>query len=179
MELQTRPVVKLITHLKMRKNNSDIKFRPTYTAVVQCVSMVLLSAVPFTLVFVTKVNLNTVILILAAIPSCLIAYWGIAKIFTKRIVSDNNGFVFYNGPFRYNIDIEKMQVYYEKVWVLGGNYKDYFGLVLYRDKDKIVGFSMSNRFVLTYEMDEVKLEYYQQEFMSKIGIDIRVVKPLF
>lgn len=163
----------------MRKNSSGIKFRPTYTAVVQCVSMVLLSAVPFTLMLVTKVNLNAVTLIFTAIPSCLIAYLGIAKIFTKRIISDDNSLVFYNGPFKYNIDLEKMQVYYEKVWVLGGNYKDYFGLVLYRDKGKIVGFSMNNRFVLTYEMDEVKLEYYQQEFMSKMRVDIKVIKPLF
>lgn len=116
---------------------------------------------------------------LAALPSCLTAYWGIAKVFTKRIVSDNNGLVFYNGPFKYNINTEKMQVYYEKVWVLGGNYKDYFGLVLYRNKDKIIAFSVNNRFVLTYEMDEVKLGYYQQELMNKIGIEIQVVKPLF
>lgn len=163
----------------MRKNNSDIKFGLTYTAVVQCISMVLMSAVPFSLIYVTKVSLNPITLILAAIPSCMVVYWGIAKIFTKRIVSNNNRLLFYNGPFKYNIDIEKMQIYYEKVWVLGGNYKDYFGLVLYRDKDKIVGFSMNNSFVLTYEMDEIKLEYYQQEFMSKMGIDIKAVKPLF
>lgn len=71
-----------------------------------------------------------------------------------------------------------MALYYEKVSVLGGRFKDYYGLVLYRDIDKIFGMSFNNRFVLAYEMDEVKLEIYQKKFKDLLDIEIKVVKAL-
>jgi len=157
--------------------SSVVKIKPSYTAIVQFVFFGMLSAFPFALVYTTGSNLGLVSMIFVYVLSSLIFYSGIKKIFIKKIEVFDDKILFHSGPFRYQLDREKLTIHCEKVFVLGGNYKDYFGLVLYRDKNKIVSLSMNNRFVIAYEIDDVKLEYYQQEFRDKIGIDIKVIKP--
>lgn len=39
--------------------------------------------------------------------------------------------------------------------------------------------SFNNKFVLTYEMNEIKLAYYKKEFQSKLGIEINSVGNLW
>lgn len=157
--------------------NSVIKIRPSYTAMVQCVFFLVLSTLPFALVYTTGGNPGFISIMFLCVPSSLIFYAGIKKVFIKKITAAGGSIIFHNGPFRYKLNRENLKVHCEKVFVLGGNYKDYFGLVLYRDKDKIASFSMNNRFVIAYEIDDVKLEYYQKEFRDKIAIDITIIKP--
>lgn len=157
--------------------NSVVKIKPSYTAMVQCISFVISSIFPFALIYTTGVNIGFLSIAFLCIPSLIIFYWGIEKLFIKKIAVVDDRVLFHNGPFRYQLDRKKLAVYCEKVFVLGGNYKDYFGLVLYRDTNKIVGFSMNNKFVIAYEIDDVRLEYYKQDFKNKLGIDIKVIKP--
>lgn len=160
-------------------NITGIIIRPSFTSFAQCIFIIVFSVFPFALVYTPGGQPGWLSILVLCIPSGIIVYYGIEKLFVKRIQIVNDKIFFWNGPFKYQLDRQKMTVYYEKVSVWGGNYKDYFGLVLYRDINKIIGFSMNNKFVLAYEIDEVKFEYYQQQFSDKFDIDIKVIKPFF
>lgn len=123
-------------------------------------------------------KLDGIVVFFSIMACSIIFYYGLSNILKKSILVKGEKVIFSNGPFKYNLDVNKMALYYEKVSVLGGRFKDYYGLVLYRDIDKIFGMSFNNRFVLAYEMDEVKLEIYQKKFKDLLDIEIKVVKAL-
>lgn len=153
-------------------------FKPTYTSRYQSFLIFLFSSIPFAFVQILGAELSVVFIILASLSCFVIFYQGLLIAFSKRIYQKDEKIIFKKGPFIYELDVNKMGVYYEKVFILGGSSKDYYGLVLYRDMDKIFGISFNNRFVLAYEMDEVKLEIYQKKFKDLLDIEIKVVKAL-
>lgn len=159
----------------MRENEVSVKFYVTITSVYESIIWLLIS---FAL-FYWSMGLGYLILLMTSLICILLINLATSKLLNKKIFKRNNSLVFKNGLFKYKLDPGKMRVCYEKVSVWGGNFKDYYGLVLYRDIDKIVGLSFNNKFVLAYEIDEVKLAFYKKEFEAKLGIEINTVDSIW
>ena len=158
---------------------NTVQFKPTLTAVSQCIVFIMLSTIPLGLFITTGTEIGINTLIFLAIISSLITYIGIEALFPKRLVLNDKQLTFYFGPFKYKLNPDKMTVYYEKILIIERSSKDRFGLILYRDKNKIMGISINNKFILDYEMNNTKLDIYRKEFANKLGIEINVVDSFF
>ena len=163
----------------MTRNQESIKFKPSITSIYQCLILLCFSWGALAFPFTIDVQLNSIIFYLALIPCSIAAIMGLSKILVKKLFIKNGILYFKNGIFTYKLNIEKSRIYYEKVFVWGGNFKDYYGLVLHVNIDNLTRISLNNKFVLTYEMNEIKLAYYKKEFQSKLGIEINSVGNLW
>lgn len=163
----------------MNELNNSVYFKQTYTAFVQCISYGVISFLPFVLFLAVDTHVSLKAFILLSIPSAIILYLGIKNILPKRLEKHGDCLRFYLGPFKYDLRLEEMVIYYEKVSVFGPGYTDYYGLVLYRNRDKIIGMSINNKFVLAYEVDDVKLDIYKRELEKKLEININIVDSHF
>lgn len=156
-----------------------VQFKPTSAALSQCVGIIIISGLPFALYLATDAIMGLKTLIFLSIITSLIIYTGLEAIFSKKLVLKDGNLIFHNGPFDYKLNPEKMTIYYEKISIFERRYKERFGLVLYRNKDKIMGFTLNNKFILDYEMSDTKLDIYQKEFADKLGIKINIVDSFF
>lgn len=131
-----------------------IRFPLSITGITQCIILLCLSLAPLTIPKIFDVGINSVIYFLALMLCIMIAWFGVSRVFVKKLVKEETEFFLKYGPLKYKLNTGKMRVCYEKVFIWGGTTNDYYGLVLYRDINKLIGFSFNNRFVLTYEMNE-------------------------
>lgn len=158
----------------MENSENTIKFHLTITSIYQAIIWMLFL---FVIAYASKWLSNLYFVV--ALPSCLLLLrLAISKLSPKKITMRDGQLIFKDGPFKYKLNPDKMRICYEKVSVWGGNFRDYYGLVLYRDANKIIGFHFNNEFVLIYEMDEIKLAYYKKVFQSKFEIEIHSVDNL-
>ena len=157
--------------------NGIIKFPVTITGIAECLTRLMFSFIPVGLIL--PINIHSFGHLLAISITVVIAYSGLEKIFPKRFVIKDGGITFYNGIFRYYLAYNEMIVYYEKVFQRSGNSHHNFALVFYREKSKIGRFTFTNRFVLTYELNDLRLEELQKEFKDKMGIEIIVFPSVF
>lgn len=107
---------------------------------------------------------------------CYSFLYGVSSLFRRRIEGNEDVLIFHYGPFTYNLHIDKVSIYREEIFVFGGNFKKRYGLVLYRNRKKAIGFSLNNRFILAYEIDEAKLDFYKKELKSKFNIYINIIQ---
>jgi hypothetical protein len=162
----------------MNPQSNSVVFKLSFESVYQFAFIIMLSIIPFSLLKTGGLSISIIRLIGAIIPGLIVIYFGVTFLFKRRIDLRDDQFIFYYGPFRYKLDPDKMRIYYEKILIFSSG-RDKYGLVLYRDIDKVIGITFNNKFLLECEMDEVKLKYYREQLKNKLGLEVNVVDELW
>lgn len=153
-----------------------IKFTPNLTSISECI--IILCSSLGSMGFCYFYKLDWFICLLAIVPCFMATCYGVLKILPRKIIKNENGFFLKYGPYKCRLVEGKFKVCYEKVFVLSAAITPEYGLVLYRDFNKLISLSLNNKIVLKYDMNEIKIGLYKKEF-EKIGVEIYNASDLF